>query len=133
MCSVCLGPLAPRGAGHDGLHHQLTPLLPVECHGLSICDGFAGPLRDFVNSALFRPAPSSLAFDCSLYSSITLVRRSDLVTCAYFLPGDLHTGPIGLCFVMVFRTRSFSDSVFVGDNNDLSEASMVLDRLHSPL
>ena len=32
----CLGHLAPRGAvgaRHDGLPHQLSPLLPVVCHG----------------------------------------------------------------------------------------------------
>ena len=33
----CLCPLAPRGAvgaRHNGLPHQLSPLLPVVCHGL---------------------------------------------------------------------------------------------------
>ena len=65
----CLGPLAPRGAvgaRHDGLPRQFTPLLPVVCHGLSLSEGFAGPLCDVITPALFRPAPSSTAFDCSL-------------------------------------------------------------------
>ena len=38
-----LGPLAPRGAvgaSHDGFPHQLSPLLPVVCHGLSLSEGF---------------------------------------------------------------------------------------------
>ena len=75
----CLGPLAPRGAvgaGHDGLPHQLSPLLPVVCHGLSLCEWYAGPLRDVVNLALFRPAPSSSAFDCSLYRHAPVQRAS---------------------------------------------------------
>ena len=65
----CLGPLAPRGAvgaRHDGLPRQFSPLLPVVCHGLSLSEGFAGPLCDVITPALFRPAPSSTAFDCSL-------------------------------------------------------------------
>ena len=65
----CLGPLVPRravGARHDGLPRQFSPLLPVVCHGLSLSEGFAGPLRDVVDPALFRPASSSTAFDCSL-------------------------------------------------------------------
>ena len=65
----CLGPLAPRravGARHDGLPRQFSPLLPVVCHGLSLSEGFAGPFRDVVDPALFRPASSSTAFDCSL-------------------------------------------------------------------
>ena len=65
----CLGPLAPRravGARHDGLPRQFSPLLPVVCHGLSLSEGFAGPFRDAVDPALFRPASSSTAFDCSL-------------------------------------------------------------------
>ena len=68
-------------AHHDILPHQLSPLLPVVfvCHGLTDCEWFAGPLRDVVNPALFRPAHSLLAFDCS----ICLVRPSDLVTCPY--------------------------------------------------
>ena len=45
----CLGRLAPRGAvvaRHDGLPHQLSPLLPVVCPDLRtygsilLCDGF---------------------------------------------------------------------------------------------
>ena len=63
------GPLAPRralGARHDGLPRQFSPLLPVVRHGLSLSEGFAGPLRDVVAPALFRPAPSSTAFGCSL-------------------------------------------------------------------
>ena len=66
----CLGPLAPRGAvgaRHDGLPRQFSPLLPVVCHGLSLSEGFAGPLRDVITPALFRHAPSSTAFDCTLY------------------------------------------------------------------
>ena len=65
----CLGPLASRravGAPHDGLPRQFSPLLPVVCHGLSLSEGFAGPLRDVVDPSLFRPASSSTAFDCSL-------------------------------------------------------------------
>ena len=65
----CLGPLAPRGAvgaRHDGLPRQFSPLLPVVCHGLGLSEGFAGPLCDVTTPALFRPAPSSTAFDCSL-------------------------------------------------------------------
>ena len=65
----CLGPLAPRGAVgacHDGLPRQFSPLLPIVCHGLSLSEGFAGPLCDVITPALFRPAPSSTAFDCSL-------------------------------------------------------------------
>ena len=66
-----LGPLAPRGAvgaRHDGLPRQFSPLLPVVCHGLSLSEGFAGPLCDVITPALFRPvtAPSSTAYDCSL-------------------------------------------------------------------
>ena len=45
---------------------SVLSLLPVVCHGLSLSEGFAGPIRDVVNPALFRPAPSSTAFDCSL-------------------------------------------------------------------
>ena len=77
----CLGPLAPRGAvgaRHDGLPRQFSPLLPVVCHGLSLSEGFAGPLCDVITPALFRPAPSS-----TVPCSITLVRPSDLVTCPY--------------------------------------------------
>ena len=65
----CLGPLAQRGAVGarlDRLPHQFSLLLLVVCHGLSLCEGFASPLRDVVNPDLFRPAPSSTAFDCSL-------------------------------------------------------------------
>ena len=65
----CRGPLAPRGAvgvRRDGLPHQLSPVLPVVCHGLNLCEGFPGPLRDVVNPAIFRTATSSHAFDCSL-------------------------------------------------------------------
>ncbi len=65
----CVGPLAPRravGARNDGLPRQFSPLLPVVCHGLSRSEGFAGPLRDVVDPALFRPASSSTALDCSL-------------------------------------------------------------------
>ena len=69
MALPCLGPLAPRaavGARHDGLPRQFSPLLPDVCHGLSLSEGFAGPLCDVITPALFRPAPSSTAFDCSL-------------------------------------------------------------------
>ena len=65
----CRGPLAPRGAvgvRRDGLPHQLSPFLPVVCHGLNLCEGFPGPPRDVVNPAIFRTATSSHAFDCSL-------------------------------------------------------------------
>ena len=65
----CLGPLAPRravGARHDGLPRQFSPLLPVVCHGLSLSEGFSGPICDVITPALFRPTPSSNAFDCSL-------------------------------------------------------------------
>ena len=71
----CLGPFASRGAVgacHDGLPRQFSPLLPVVCHGLSLSERFAGPLRDVVNPALFRPAPSSTAFECSLYIVVSL-------------------------------------------------------------
>ena len=50
---------------HDKFPHQLSPLLPVVCHGLSLCEGFAGPLRNFVSPSLFRPVLSSLAFRLS--------------------------------------------------------------------
>ncbi len=66
---IALRPLAPRGAAgahHDGLPHQLSPLMPVACRRLCLCEGFAGPLRDVVNPLLSRPTPSSHAFDCSL-------------------------------------------------------------------
>ena len=66
---LVLGPLSPRGAigaRHDGLPRQFSPLLPVVCHGLSLSEGFAGTLCDVITPALFRPAPSSTAFDCSL-------------------------------------------------------------------
>ena len=65
----CIGPLASRravGARHDGLPHQFSPLLPVVCHGLSLSEGFAGPPREVVKPALFRPASFSIAFDTSL-------------------------------------------------------------------
>ena len=52
-------------ARHDGLPHQLSPLLPVVCHRMSLCEGFAGTFRDVVNFALFLPAPSWLVFDSS--------------------------------------------------------------------
>ena len=64
-----LGPLAPRGAvgaRHDGLPRQFSTLLPVVCHGLSLSEGFAGPFCDVITPALFRPAPSSTAFDCTM-------------------------------------------------------------------
>ena len=79
---LCLGSLALReavGARHDGLLHQLYPLLPVMCHGSCLCEGFGAPLRDVVSAPLLRPASSSHAFDCSL--KYTLVMPSDLVTC----------------------------------------------------
>ena len=63
-----LGPLHPRsavGARHGEFPHPLCPLLSVVSNGLSLCEGFAGPLRDVVSPPLFQPAPSLLAFDCS--------------------------------------------------------------------
>ena len=62
--------LAPRGAvgaRHDGLPRQFSPLLPVVCHGLSLSEGFSGPLY----------GPSTVP------CSITLDRPSDLFTCPY--------------------------------------------------
>ena len=50
---------------HDGLHHQLSPLLPVVSHDFCLCEGCVGPLRDVVSPPLLRPARSSLAFVCS--------------------------------------------------------------------
>ena len=88
----CLGPLAPRGAvgaRHDGLPRQFSPLLPVVCHGLSLSEGFAGPLCDVITPALFRPAPSSTAFDCS--RPILSRARTISVFAALQLPGDLRT------------------------------------------
>ena len=66
---TCLGPLVLRGTvgvRHDGLPRQVSPLLPVVCQCLCLCEGCASPLRDVVSPPLFRPIPSSLAFDCSL-------------------------------------------------------------------
>ena len=73
----CLGPLAPRGAvgaRHDGLPRQSSPLLPVVCHGLSISEGFAGPLCDVITPALFglsiirltSTVPCALCYYCAL-------------------------------------------------------------------
>ena len=66
ICLSCLGPLAPQGVvgARHGLPHQLSPLLPVVCQGLSFCEGFAGPVRYVVSPPLFRHTPSSPAFDC---------------------------------------------------------------------
>ena len=98
----CLGPLAPRravGARHDGLPRQFSPLLPIVCHGLSLSEGFAGPLRDVVDSALFRPASSSTAFDClrlfpviSLWLGRPILSRARTISvfAALQLPGDLR-------------------------------------------
>ena len=64
-----IGPLGPRGAvgaRHNGFPHQLSPVQSVVCHGgLNLSEGFAGALRDVVSPGLFRPTPSSLAFDSS--------------------------------------------------------------------
>ena len=96
-------------ARHDGLPHQLSPLLPVVCHGLCLCEEFAVPFGDVVNPDLFRPASFSPFVDCSC--GITLVRPSDLVRYSYHFCFRRFTvarissyGPI--CFIMVFRTRS---------------------------
>ena len=97
----CLGPLAPRGAvgaRHDGLPRQFSPLLPVVCHGLSLSEGFAGPLCDVITPAHFWPAPSSSAFDCSLLYVVLLwlgrpiLSRSHTISvfAALQLPGDLR-------------------------------------------
>ena len=54
-----LGHSDPRGAvgvPHDGLLHQLSPLLPVVCHGLSLCCGLADPLHDIFSPLLLQPA-----------------------------------------------------------------------------
>ena len=77
----CIGPLGPRGAvgaRHNGFHHQLSPLLLVVCHGLNLCEGFAGSLRDVVSPGLFRPAPSSLAFDSSPVVSLLFSIQSSM-------------------------------------------------------
>ena len=105
----CLGPLAPQGAvgaRHGGLPRQFYPLLPVVCHGLSLSEGFAGPLCDVIGLPLLR-LPSTVP------CNITLVRPSDLVTCPYHFSFRRFTvarrssyGPI--CFTMVFRTCSRS-------------------------
>ena len=121
----CLGPLAPRGAvgaRHDGLPRQLSPLMPVVCHGLSLCEGFAGPLRDVVNQLLSRP---TLRLPSTVSCSITLVSPSDLVACPYHFGFHLFTvarrslyGPILRCDG--FRHVLVSVSVFVGKAKDLS-------------
>ena len=54
-------PRGAVGARHDGLPRQFSPLLPVECHGLCLCEGFVVPLRYLLQSAC-----SSLAFGGSL-------------------------------------------------------------------
>ena len=119
----CLGPLAPRGAvgaRHGGLPRQFSPLLS---------EGFAGPLRDVVDPDLFRPAPSSTAFDCSLEVSLWLCRPilSSAHTISVFdalqLPGDLRTVIIFMCLNDGFPHMLVSDSVFVGDAKDISETS----------
>ena len=53
---------------------------------MSLKEGFAGPLRDVVNPALFRPAPSSTAFDLFtilIYSIFILFTIATL--CNYFI------------------------------------------------
>ena len=97
---LLLGHLAPRGAvgaRHDRLPPQLSPLLPVVCHGLCLCGGFAGPLRDVVNLLLFRPTPSSLSFDCSvvlLWLRRPILSRAHTISvfAGLQLPGDLLMG-----------------------------------------
>ena len=96
----CIGPLAPRGAvgaRHDGLPRQFSPLLPVVCHGLSLSEGFAGPLCDVITPALFRPAPF---FDCLRLFPVVLLwigrpifssAHTISVYAALQLPGDLRT------------------------------------------
>ena len=125
----CIRPLAPRGAvwaRHDGLPHELSPLLPVVCHGLCLCEGFAGPLRDVVKLPLFDipliRLPSTVPY------SITLVRPSYLVTCPYHFSFPRFTvarrpqyGPI-IMLCDGFPHMLVSDSVFVGDVKDLSHA-----------
>ena len=66
MNEIKIAPRGAIGARHDGLPRQFYPLLPVVCHGLSLSEGLAGPLRDVVNPSLFRPAPCWTAFDSSL-------------------------------------------------------------------
>ena len=110
----CLGPLVPRravGARHDGLPRQFSPLLPVVCHGLSISEKFAGPLRDVVDPALFRPA--LLRLPSTVPCNITLIRPSDLVTCPYHFSFRLFTvarrssyGPTRRAWIRLNRLRT---------------------------
>ena len=50
------------------LHQLLICVRLVVCHGLSLCEGFACPLRGVVNPALSRPTPSSTV-PCSRLSA----------------------------------------------------------------
>ena len=96
----CLGPLAPRGAvgaRHDGLPRQFSPLLPVVCHGLSLSEGFAGPLCDVITPASFSACPF---FDCLrlfpvvlLWIGRPILSRAHTISvyAALQLPGDLRT------------------------------------------
>ena len=121
--AFCLGPLPPRGAIWS--RHELSPHLPVVCHGLCLCEGFAGPLRDVVNPLLFRHTPYSLAFDYS--RSITLVRPSDLVTGLYHFSSRRFTATVARIYSYGhnmlcdgFPDMLVSDMVFVGDAKELS-------------
>ena len=95
----CLGALAPRGAvgaRHDGLPRQFSPLLPVVCHGLSLSEGFAGPLRDVVDPALLAcPFFASLQLlpEVSLWLGHPISSHAHTISVFTILqlPGDLRT------------------------------------------
>ena len=96
------------------------------CHGLSLSEGFAGPLRDVVNPDLFRPVPSSIAFDCSpavvlLWLGRPVLSRAHTVSvfAALQLSGDFRTVLYALRW---FPHMLVSDWIFVGDAKYLSEA-----------
>ena len=94
----CLGYLARRGAigaRHDGLPHQFSPLLPVVCHGWSLCEGFAGPLSDVGQSSSFSVCPFldcfrifpvvSLLLGRPIMSRAHTITFSPLYSCQIFL------------------------------------------------
>ena len=113
----CLGPLAPRGAigaRHDGLPRQFSPLLPVVCHGLSLSEGFAGPLCDrMLSLQLFFGLPLTF-FDCLrpfpvvlLWIGRPILSRAHTISvyAALQLPGDLRTVLYALRWFTHFVTK----------------------------
>ena len=110
----------------DRLPHQLSPLLLVVCHGLCLCEGFAGPLRDVVSHLLF--GRSLLRQHSTVPCSITLVRPSDLVTCPYHFGFRRFTVArrcsYGHNLNMLyngFPHVHVSDSIVIGDAKDVPE------------